>query len=398
MTSSPLFPKRVLMTADTIGGVWTYAMELCRALGEHGIEVALATMGSPLSRSQRAEVGSIPSAELFESSYKLEWMNEPWDDIDAAGEWLLKLEDKVRPDLVHLNNFPHGALPWRAPKIVVGHSCVLSWWRATKGTDSPPEWNTYRHVVQEGLALANLVVAPSNAMLVALNEFYGPFASSAVIPNGRRLDAGGPRAKHDFILAAGRLWDEAKNISTLAEIAPQLPWPVYLAGEDRDPEGRQVRHPHIHHLGQLPPSELQVWLQRAAIYAAPARYEPFGLSVLEAALAGCALVLGDTASLRENWDDAAVFVAPDDAAGLESVLQQMIADPELRAGLSARARRVAEQFTPEKMANDYLAAYSRAAHAWRLQREHSPAPVSSRAAGRRSAQTAAFTKGVQCAS
>ncbi len=32
----------------------------------------------------------------------------------------------------------------------------------------------------------------------------------------------------------------------------------------------------------------------------PARYEPFGLSVLEAALSGCALVLGDIPSLRES--------------------------------------------------------------------------------------------------
>ena len=397
MIPSPLFPKRVLMTADTIGGVWTYALELARAFGTQGIEVALATMGAPLGRNQRAEVGSIPTVEVFESSYKLEWMNEPWDDIDAAGEWLLELEDRVRPDIVHLNSFPHGALPWHVPKIVVGHSCVLSWWQATKGSDAPAEWDFYRRSVREGLALSDVVVAPSAAMLVALNEHYGPIASSAVIPNGRRLEGNRPRAKHDFILAAGRLWDEAKNISALAEIAPQLSWPVYLAGEDRHPDGQQARHKHIHHLGHLPQSELQVWLQRAAIYAAPARYEPFGLSVLEAALAGCALVLGDIPSLRENWNDAAVFVNPDDASAIGDAVQKLIAEPDLRSELSARARRAAAQFTPEKMASDYLAAYARAAQASRLQRERPTWTTGSLHTVRRD-KASTFSKGVQCAS
>jgi hypothetical protein len=39
-------------------------------------------------------------------------MNGPWEDIAAAGEWLLKLEDEVRLDVVHPNGFCHG---YRAP-------------------------------------------------------------------------------------------------------------------------------------------------------------------------------------------------------------------------------------------------------------------------------------------
>jgi hypothetical protein len=29
-------PKRILMTTDTVGGVWSYSLELARALGEYG--------------------------------------------------------------------------------------------------------------------------------------------------------------------------------------------------------------------------------------------------------------------------------------------------------------------------------------------------------------------------
>ena len=38
------FPQKIFMTADTIGGVWTYALELTRALQFFSVEVHLATM------------------------------------------------------------------------------------------------------------------------------------------------------------------------------------------------------------------------------------------------------------------------------------------------------------------------------------------------------------------
>ncbi len=90
-----------------------------------------------------------------------------------------------------------------------------------------------------------------------------------------------------------------------------------------------------------------------------ARYEPFGLSVLEAALAGCALVLGDVPSLRELWDDAAVFVAPDDADALRGALAALIADARGRTRLAERAHERAGSYDTERMAAAYLALYSR---------------------------------------
>ena len=61
-------PKKVLMTADTVGGVWTYCPGVGRALGEHDVEVVLATMGAPLTRAQRKERPRVPNVRLFEST------------------------------------------------------------------------------------------------------------------------------------------------------------------------------------------------------------------------------------------------------------------------------------------------------------------------------------------
>src|ERR1041384_7467758 len=94
-----LISRPILMTVDPIGGVWNYALELCRGLLEADVAVCLAVMGRRLSPAERAAAQSI-TADVFESDFKLEWMQDPWRDVAAAGEWLLNLESRVQPSLV----------------------------------------------------------------------------------------------------------------------------------------------------------------------------------------------------------------------------------------------------------------------------------------------------------
>lgn len=349
--------KRVLMTGDTVGGVWTFTLELAEALGRHGVEVALAAMGGVPTESQRAEAARIPNLRLFESSFKLEWMDDPWDDVQQAGAWLLDLARSFAPDLVHLNSFGHGTLPWTAPVVLTAHSCVLSWWNASKRTSLPQTWSRYREEVTRSLHAADMVIAPTQAMLDTLHDNYGRLPRTRVVLNGREPSRFHWGAKEDFILAAGRLWDEGKNIRALAGIAPVLPWPVYVAGE-----AGQNHISNCRPLGRLSASALASWYARAGIYALPAYYEPFGLSVLEAALSGCALVLGDIPSLREIWEDAALFVSPNDTHALRHTLQRVINDRPLRSSLSRRAHFRALEYGPERMADQYFAIYQEAAH------------------------------------
>ncbi|HEX9942489.1 MAG TPA: glycosyltransferase family 4 protein [Thermoanaerobaculia bacterium] len=360
MSENVPLPRKVLMTADTLGGVWTYAIELARGLAERGVEVALATMGDPLNDFQREKADRIPRLKVFESTFKLEWQEDPWRDVERAGDWLLGLEDRFHPDLIHLNGYAHGSLPWGAPKMMVGHSCVLSWWRAVKGGPAPEAWERYAREVAAGLAAADLVIAPTEAMLASLTEHYGRLPRTRVILNGRDPKLFKPTAKEPIVFAAGRLWDEAKNLEALEAVAPRLPWPVFVAGENHHPDGGEARPHHTRLLGHLSQRALAAWLGRASIYCLPARYEPFGLSALEAALSGCALVLGDIPSLREIWRHRAVFVPPNDPEALEEALKTLIENPDRRASLAAGARARALQLTPERMVGSYLEAYGEA--------------------------------------
>jgi glycosyltransferase involved in cell wall biosynthesis len=350
------------MTADTLGGVWTYALELILALNQRGVEVGLATMGRRMSREQRNAVRGLPLCEVFESAYRLEWMEDPWADIHEAAEWLRNLERDLRPELIHFNHFAHAALNWNVPTLLVAHSDVYSWWQAVHREQPPSSWKKYHELVRSALHRARFVVAPSHAALRDLIRNFGNPKNVRVIRNGRDAfinseESSPRRSKRNKVLTIGRVWDEAKNIRILDEVAPELAWPIEVAGEFASPEGTPRQFTHLNALGFLPPEEIQKRLCEASIYALPALYEPFGLSVLEAAAAGCALVLGDLSSLRENWEGAAIFVDPRNPASVREGLRAVIRGEKLRNELGRLASERARSFDPQTMLDGYLEIY-----------------------------------------
>ncbi len=352
------FHGRVLMTADTLGGVWPFAIELARQLAGRGDRVLLAAMGREPDASQRAEAAAIPGLELHARPYRLVWMQDPWRDLDAAADWLQALARDFAPDVIHLNDLALAERGWPAPVLLTAHSCVCSWWQAVHGTAAPREWDAYRDRVAACVHSADHVVAPSQAMLQALAGHYGAPVSCEVIHNGRTAPPQASYAKARFVLGAGRLWDQAKNLGALAAVAGDLPWPVLLAGDARHPHGGDAAFEGGQVLGRLPEAQLRAWMAKAPVYALPARYEPFGLSALEAAQGGCALVLGDIPSLREIWADAALFVPPDDPDALRDALRRLIDDDVLRARMARQASARARRYTPEAMAARYRRAYA----------------------------------------
>ncbi len=359
-------PRRVLMTADAMGGVWQYALDLSAGLSRGGSETLLAVMGDPPRPGQRAAAAAIPGLRLVSAPYRLEWMEDAAADIDAAGVWLLTIARRFRPHVVHLNGYAHAPLPWNAPVLVTAHSCVKTWWRSVHGEDVPPVWDDYAAAVASGLAAADAVIAPTAAFLSMLEEAYGPVESAGVVHNGRAATGAlpGPH-KEPLVLCAGRLWDEAKNVACLDAAAAGLPWTVAVAGAtDRPDEGVGRRFRHASALGSLDVGEMRSWCNRAAIFVSPALYEPFGLAVLEAAQSGCALVLSDIPTLRELWDGAAVFVRPREPSAVHRALATLIAEPERRQALGQAAALRAGRYTPELMLEGTLAAYARASSRW----------------------------------
>ncbi len=49
-------PLKILMTADAVGGVWRYSLDLIDGLAKHGVSVLLASMGPRPSEDQKRQL------------------------------------------------------------------------------------------------------------------------------------------------------------------------------------------------------------------------------------------------------------------------------------------------------------------------------------------------------
>jgi glycosyltransferase involved in cell wall biosynthesis len=355
------------MTLDAVGGVWRYALDLAQGLQGRGIETVFATFGPAASTEQVAEANAV--GRLVETGAPLDWTAATEDELGGTAALISRLVDDHGLDLVHLNLPSQAAgLQLPIPIVAVSHSCVVTWFKAVRGSAVPPDWAWQEKLNREGFARVDVLLAPSRSHAHLLRAAYGEIGPIEIVPNTAQWSEGQP--KEAFVLAAGRWWDEGKNGALLDRAAPQTNWPIRMAGSQNGPSGQWQPLEHAEVLGSLPNAELRDLMSRAAIVVSPSIYEPFGLVALEAALAGAALVLADIPTYRELWDGAAVFVPTDDAEALALTLNALAEDANRRAVLGAAACERAGQFTMARQVEAMLVAYGLAAERHRSRFPH----------------------------
>jgi glycosyltransferase involved in cell wall biosynthesis len=352
---------RVLLTTDTIGGVWTFTEELTTELLQRGHAVALVSFGREPSREQQAWCAARNRAHrrsfhFTNSNAPLESMEKNEFVMTQAASVLLHVAKQFQPDLLHSNQFCFGALSLDVPKLVTAHSDVLSW----ASTCRPPgleqsRWlRQYRSLVTQGLQSCDAVASPTRWMAMELARHYNDLPSSYVIRHGRSLDPPESRLRAVQAVTVGRVGDEAKNIEMLRAVT--APMPIYVAGERQCGDSvppRQIGHSIL--LGALPQSSLLALLARSSIYIATSIYEPFGMAPLEAALCGCAVVANDIPSLREVWGDDALYF--DGPQSLSTLLHQLNRDEQRLAEARQRSFARANELSAQRMADGYEALY-----------------------------------------
>jgi len=357
----------VLVTADTVGGVWTYTRELVTGLARRGVRVTLVSFGEIPAAQQCQWMEGLRGLDYRPTAFRLEWMQESERDLEASSDFLLSLAAELKPDIAHFSQYCYGALAVDSPRVVVAHSDVVSWWQSVHG-EEPREtrWlRSYRQTVERGIAGATAVVSPSRWMLETLIANYTRPAQSAVVYNGRNPGLFNPHGtKEDLAVCVGRLWDPAKQVSLLSQYDQKVP--VYIAGSDKHPDevmrGARPALParrRVQFRGPHTEAQLSHLYARAAVYVATPRYEPFGLAPLEAAFSRCAIVANDIPSFHEIWGDTACYFRYNDADDLASTLERLQADRELRLTYANLAyHRARQRYTAERMVDDYMNLYA----------------------------------------
>ena len=373
---------RLLMTADAVGGVWTYATELAAGLAAHGFETTIAVVGpAPEPHAHRA-AALLPGVEVIDTGLPLDWLSDAAGARRSAGD-LAALAARLRVDLVHLNSPALGAMAeWPLPLVGVAHGCLAAWWQAARPSEPLPDdmvW--HRQKMAAGLDACARVIAPSRAFAERIHALYALRERPHVVHNGRTWrELRQPSPPAPFVLTAGRLWDEVKNTPLLDDVASRLPFRFEAAGPLEGPQGQRTEVRHLAAIGNLAPEALVHRMAERPIFVSAASFEPFGLAVLEAAASGCALVLSDIPTFRELWDGAAQFVPVGDAAELARRLDWLMTHPRQRLALGERGRKRAARYSVARMAAAMAHEYRAALRSSRPARSVRRHPASEQAA------------------
>ena len=349
---------KILATADAVGGAWQYSIDLARGLAGLRIETVLAVMGPSPTAEQILSAKKVPGLRLVDTGLDLDWLARDAESLKEAAESIAQLASDARADLVQLNTPAlAGLADFPVPVVAVQHSCVATWWEAVHGTALPEDFGWRTELVAEGLAAAQAVVTPTAAFSEATRRHYGLRALPQAVHNGRTPLKLPEAAPHDFVFTAGRLWDEGKNVATLDRAAARISVPAHAAGPIQGPNGVAVMFDNLHCVGNLGEEELARWLAAKPVFVSAALYEPFGLAVLEAAAAGCPLILSDIPTFRELWDGVALFVDPRDERAFTAAINRLVGDEFQRVSMGRAAQERAARYTPEAMASQMAAIY-----------------------------------------
>ena len=349
---------KLLLTTDAIGGVWTYSLDLAAALAQaEDVAVTLAVLGPVPDAEQLTAAAATPGLQLIQPGLPLDWMAEDADTVRQSAAALAELASLAEADLVQLHTPALACASYPAPVVSVVHSCLATWWSAVKTGPLPDDFAWRTDLVREGLRRSDLVVTPTHAFVGMVRQAYGLRRQPEAVHNGRKPWTAPERPRADFAFTAGRLWDEGKNAAAFDRAAALSTTPFLAAGPLQGPNGTAAQLQHAQGLGRLDEAALADRLAGRPVFVSTARYEPFGLSVLEAAQAGCALVLSDIPTFRELWDGAALFVSPHDEKAVAAAVDRLIADPATRAALGKQARTRAAGYTPQATATAMLGHY-----------------------------------------
>jgi glycosyltransferase involved in cell wall biosynthesis len=351
-----------------VGGSERHLLTLLPALPAHGIDrclVGLDVPGAPVSPFYAAlDAARVPYVRV----------PAPRDlDPLLAGRVARALRllgaDAVHTHLVHGDVYGTAAAARLRLPVV-----------STKHNDDPFRAGPFRHVERQLSRRAHRVIAITEALRRFLVARVGLDPGRVVtIPYG--LDAlpsawgpNPPLALPDdaqVLLACARLVPQ-KGLDTAVRALPAIrrehPRAVLVvAGEGPEREALLSLAASLG-VGDallLPgrAGDVAAWYERATLVVHPARWEGFGLVLLEAMLAARAIVASRVSSVPEIVADGetGLLVPPDDAPALTAAVCSLLADDGLRERLGAAGRaRARAQFSVAAMVAATAAVYRRA--------------------------------------
>ena len=335
-----------------IGGSERHLLTLLPALAERGIEPVFVGLDDPdWNANDFYDALQVPAVRILSPR-----------DFDPL--LLVRLARTLHAEIVH-THLVHADVYGGLTARLRGSKLV-----STKHNDDPFRLGPFRFVERSLSHLADRVITITDALRQFTIERVGvPEEKVETIYYG--LDelphAWGTNARDGVpdgvrvLLAVSRLTRQ-KGVDVAIRALPALPSDTVLVVLGEGPErsaltrlAQELRlEGRVFLPGRVP--DVAAWLRRADLFVHPARWEGFGLAVLEAMLAELPVVASNVSSLPELIvnGESGVLVAPNNAAELARGIARALEQPELGAAALARAR---SEFSVARMADRTAALY-----------------------------------------
>ena len=168
------------------------------------------------------------------------------------------------------------------------------------------------------------------------------------------------------ILFLGR-HEERKGLAVLLQAMRMLHLDVscWVAGDGPDTDRLRIEHAgdtRIEWLGRIDEADKLARLRAASVVCAPSLHgESFGVVLLEAMAAGTPVVAGSLDGYRNVATDGvdALLVEPGNAAALAAAIERVLCDPALAKALVAKGNDRADEFSMSRLADEYVAIYTK---------------------------------------
>jgi glycosyltransferase involved in cell wall biosynthesis len=273
---------------------------------------------------------------------------------------------RIRPDAILLSLCNSGPVMRRRQAVMIHDAQVFT--QPDSYSAAFRAW--YRFMLPRLGHRAGLILTPS-AHTAGQLESHGiiPPGRARAVPNGAdhilRAPAD-PETMRRFGLTSGAYFlaigslAPHKNLSMLAQAARDRrdqSLPLVLAGGGNPQVFRDAGiapSPGLRMTGRVTDGELRALYENARALVFPSRTEGFGLPPVEAMVCGCPVIATTCGAVPEVCGDAAMLVDPEDPSAWTKAMEQVAADTDLRAALTAKGRAHAAQYTWEKAAQTLL--------------------------------------------
>lgn len=299
----------------SVGGVQRHVAELAAGFTARGIEVEVVTCDPTQHLPARAVEDGVLVHRFPTVANDAVFFISP-----SLAAWLLR--NARRFSLLHAHSYHTplalqtliAARAARRPFVLTPHYHGTGHSFVRRALHVP-----YRVVGRAIVRRSESLICVSEAERALVKRHFGHDLEAVIAPNGVDVDEilrAQPldiRRRRTLILTAGRL-EHYKQVDRVVEAMPRLPEDHELvvlgtgpAQADIVERARQLRlTDRIHVLGHVPTRLLYQWFRTADVFVSLSRHEAFGITLLEAAVAGAGVVASDIPAHRE----VAGYLAP----------------------------------------------------------------------------------------